>query len=117
MPKVSKQPKVLFITRRFPPSVGGMQRFAGDLSQALRKETGRLDIVAWGGANKWLSLWALPWLFVVSCYKLLTVRDYDILHMQDGLLSPLGWLLHVLTNKPYIVIAHGLDITYPNHLY
>lgn len=114
---MKQQPKVLFIARRFPPSVGGMQRFAYDLSQSLDNETGRLDVVAWGGSNKWLSILALPWLFCRAVYKLLTIHDYDILHIQDGVTSPLGWLLHILSGRPYVVVVHGLDVTYQNILY
>ncbi len=116
MVRMRSRPKVLFIARRFPPSVGGMQKFAYDLSRALSEETARFEIIAWGGSNVWLPI-ILPWLFLRATSSLIRARDYDILHIQDGLLAPVGWLLHVIFQKPYVVVAHGLDITYPNPLY
>jgi phosphatidylinositol alpha-1,6-mannosyltransferase len=107
--------KVLFIARRFPPSVGGMERFAFDLSGALQKET-PLSMITWGGSNKWLPV-VLPWFFLRASWQLLTDRQIDIIHMQDSVQAPIGWLLSKLFRRPYVVIVHGLDITYPKFGY
>ncbi|EDK72269.1 glycosyl transferase, group 1 [candidate division TM7 genomosp. GTL1] len=107
--------KILFIARRFPPSVGGMQRFAFDLAQSLEaKEDMRR--ITWGGSNKWLPI-VIPVLFFRALWRLTIDPSYTLLHIQDVLLSPVGWLLHVLSGKPFIVVAHGLDVTYENGLY
>src|SRR5689334_7023779 len=101
---------VLFVARKFPPSVGEMERFADDLLEALwSKRT--IEAVTWGGSNKWLPL-VLPLFFVRGAWLLLTDRTIGIIHMQDAVQAPVGWLLSRLFNKPYIVVAHGLDITY-----
>lgn len=113
---MSNKPRVLFVARRFPPSVGGMERFAFDLFTSLKTETHQIDKVTWGGSNKWLPL-VVPGLFLGALWKIITRRDYDILHIQDALLSPIGWLLHRLSGRPCVIIAHGLDITYKNRLY
>jgi glycosyltransferase involved in cell wall biosynthesis len=107
--------KVLFIARRFPPSVGGMERFAFDLAGALEKQH-RLDKITWGGSNKWLPI-MLPTFFLRACLKLLRHSDTDVIHMQDAVQAPIGWLLGALFGKPYIVVAHGLDITYQSKFY
>jgi glycosyltransferase involved in cell wall biosynthesis len=101
--------KVLFIARKFPPSVGGMERFAFDLSNALDDEVDMVKIT-WGGSNKWLPL-VLPVFFVRACWVLAT-QKIDVIHIQDAVQAPVGWLLHVLSRKPYLVVAHGLDITF-----
>jgi glycosyltransferase involved in cell wall biosynthesis len=110
-----KDMKLLFIARRFPPSVGGMERFAYDLSESI-KEKERMDRITWGGSNKWLPV-VIPGLFLRAVWQLATDKSYTIIHIQDALLSPVGWLLHVLFRKPFIVVAHGLDITYQNSAY
>jgi len=102
--------KILFIARRFPPSVGGMERFAFDLSNALDTKA-KLVKITWGGSNKWLPV-VLPVFFMRACWKLLTQKDIDVIQMQDAVQAPIGWLLHVLFRKPFVVVAHGLDITY-----
>lgn len=107
--------KILFIARRFPPSVGGMERFAYDLSNALDTKA-QLTKITWGGSNKWLPV-VLPVFFLRGCWTLLTQKDIDIIQMQDAVQAPIGWLLHVLFRKPFVVVAHGLDITYKMSFY
>ncbi len=107
--------KVLFMARRFPPSVGGMERFAYDLSTSLKNEV-TLIPVTWGGSNRWLPL-VVPIFFMRAIWTLLTKPGIQIIHMQDAVLAPIGWLLHVIFNKPFVVIAHGLDITYKKAFY
>ena len=103
--------KVLFVARRFPPSIGGMQRFAYDLSEALPGQDIELTKITWGGSNIWLPV-VLPWLFLRGLWVLLTDRSIQVIHMQDAVLSPLGWLLSKLSRKPWAVVAHGLDLTF-----
>ena len=112
---MSKHIKVLYVTRRFPPSTGGMENFAFDLSQELSKKVD-LSLIKWGGSNRWLPL-ILPWIFVRSLWVLLRYPGIDVIHMQDVMLSPFGWLLSKVFRKPYFVVGHGLDITYDNWLY
>lgn len=104
----------LFVTRKFPPSTGGMENFAYDLYTALDQKTD-LRLIKWGGTNKYLPL-VLPYFFVVACAKLLR-GGINIVHMQDGLLAPLGFVLSRIFRKPFSIVIHGLDITHKNPLY
>lgn len=103
------------MARRFPPSVGGMERFAFDISNELGQVVD-LQKITWGGSNKWLPL-VLPWFFLQAVWRLLRDPEIAIIHTHDGVQAPIGWLLHVLFQKPYIIVAHGLDITYKNAFY
>jgi glycosyltransferase involved in cell wall biosynthesis len=107
-------PTILFLARRFPPSVGGMERFAYDLQASLR-EKADVHLVKWGGTNKFLPL-VLPAFFVRACWILIT-RRVEIVHVQDALQSPMGAVLKFLFRKPLTVVAHGLDISFDNRLY
>src|SRR5579884_1731529 len=103
--------KVLFVTRKFPPSVGGMQLFAHDLSQALATTTD-VKLIKWSGDGRVKAvLIALPYLFIRSFWALLW-HKVDVIHLQDSLLTPGGRLLSLIFRKPYVVVIHGLDITY-----
>lgn len=103
------------MARRFPPSVGGMERFAFDISNELDRVV-ELKKITWGGSNKWLPL-VLPWFFVRAAWKLMTDREIAIIHAHDALQAPVAWLLHVIFRRPYILVAHGLDVTYDNIIY
>ncbi|HET9174532.1 MAG TPA: glycosyltransferase family 4 protein [Candidatus Saccharimonadales bacterium] len=91
-----------------------MEKFAYELSTSLQAHD-TVKIIKWGGANKYLPL-ILPLFFIKACFLLLK-GDIDILHMQDGVIAPLGYLLSRMFRKPFIVIIHGLDITYSNYFY
>lgn len=104
---------ILFITRKHPPSIGGMQRLSRDLTRAVAKLTPTRTI-AWGGSAALLPLF-VPYAFVKA---LRTVpRDVQLVHLSDALLAPLGVALKRITHVPVVATVHGLDITYPNRLY
>ncbi len=111
----SSSAKVLFIARRFPPSVGGMERFAHDLSTSLSQKI-TLSKITWGGSNKWLPLVFILFFFRAS-WILLTDKQIKIIHIQDGVQAPIGWLLSKIYRKPFLIVAHGLDVTYEKLYY
>jgi glycosyltransferase involved in cell wall biosynthesis len=105
---------ILFVARRFPPSVGGMERFAYDLSTALAHKSD-LTTITYGGPNKWLPF-VLFWFTLRASWVLATHR-IDVIHIQDAVQAPIGWLLSKVFRKPYVVVAHGLDITFDKLFY
>jgi phosphatidylinositol alpha-1,6-mannosyltransferase len=106
--------KILFISRKYPPSVGGMQLFARDLYKALADKADT-TLVKWGGSNLALPV-VLPYLCLRAAWEL-TRGGIDVIHINDGLLAPVGYMLSQLSGKPFGVVIHGLDITYRNRLY
>jgi glycosyltransferase involved in cell wall biosynthesis len=106
--------KILFISRKYPPGVGGMQLFARDLYAALGDKAGT-RLVKWGGSNKALPV-VLPYLYLRAVWEI-AKGGIDVIHIQDGLLAPLGYMLAKLSGKPFGIVIHGLDITYDNKLY
>ena len=106
--------KLLFITRKFPPSTGGMETFAYDLYSSLSKKVD-IKLIKWGRSNKFLPL-VLPYFFLRASFLLLK-GGIDIIHIQDGVIAPIGYTLSKLFSKPYTVVIHGLDITYKNKLF
>lgn len=108
--------KILFITRKFPPSVGGMELFAYELSEALNSKAD-LRLVKWAGRGRVRAvLIALPYLYLRAKWELLK-GGVDVIHAQDGVLAPIAYVLSRLFRKPYTVQIHGLDITYRNPLF
>ena len=107
-------PRVLFITRCYPPAVGGMERFAKDLHDALAKETDQVTL-SWGGSKKAL-IFILPYFFIKSCW-IVARNNIEVIHAQDGVVSIFATLVGKLFKKPVVVVIHGLDVTYNNGLY
>lgn len=107
---------VLFITRKYPPSTGGMELFAYDLSNALAKKT-NLTLVKWGRQGRWKSvIFGLPYLFIASAFNLFK-KDIDVIHLNDGVLAPMGLILSKLFKKPFVVVINGMEATYDNPIY
>ena len=101
--------KILFITRKYPPQVGGMERFSADVVSALHRYTPHsVKVIALtrGQANL---LWWVPLAVVKGLWY---GRLVDVIHIGDGVLSGVGWLLKRLLKKPVVVTVHGLDLTY-----
>ena len=105
---------ILYITRKFPPSVGGMQRFNFKLVTNLSKLT-EIYLIKWGGGQWFLPLF-LKWAFARSLYAGLT-RKISCIYVSDGLLSPLGLVLKWILRKPVIANIHGRDIAFNLSIY
>jgi len=106
--------RILFITRKFPPSIGGMQKVSWHLHLELSRNND-VPLVAWGGSQAALPL-VLPFFFLKSCL-LLATKPIDAIYLGDLLLAPLGYALGRIFGKPVAATAHGRDAAYDNPLY
>lgn len=106
--------KVLYVTRKFPPSVGGLETAAYELHKALAAITDT-RLVHYGGSNKLLPV-VYPWLFLRALIQGWIWRP-DVIYLQDGMLAPTGVLLQWLLRRPAVMSVHGLDITYDIPVY
>ncbi len=106
--------KILMLSRKYPPSVGGMQVYARDFIEHMG---GIYDVdkVVLGKGQGHL-VWFLPYLFM-SSFALNMTRDYDLVWLCDALLAPLGVALKKAFNVKVGVTVHGLDMTYDRFLY
>lgn len=101
--------RLLFITRKHPPSVGGMQRLSYQLITHMRQRA-HVSAVTWGGSQK-----LLPFFLPYALAKSIPAgrRGVDLVHAGDPVVAPIGWILKRLFSVPVVVTAHGLDITLP----
>ena len=105
-------PRVLFISRAYPPTLGGIEK----QNKSVHDELSRIDdvtLIANTRGKKFLPLF-LPFAFMRSLFCL---RRIDVILLGDGTLAPLGWLLSLISGKPVVSIVHGLDVTFANQLY
>src|SRR5262245_53736654 len=94
-PRASKyRMKVLFITRKWPPAVGGMEVYSRELVRELRDRV-ELDLrVLPGQANgSPPSGWALVNFALKTAGRLIASRaQWDVVHGGDLAIWPLVWL-------------------------
>lgn len=110
----SGSPRILFIARSFPPSRGGMENFAYWLADSMSRQAEMFVIVNRGGRR------LLPTFFPYALSRslfLIRSKRIQAVHLADGLLAPLGYLLAKGSGVPVTCSVHGLDLTYENRLY
>lgn len=104
--------KILFISRAYPPTVGGIENQNYELSVWLSK-IAEVKLIANRRGKIFLPFF-LPY---VSCKALFLMKNYDTLLLGDGVLACVGWLVKLFHKKPVISVIHGLDFTYEFGLY
>ena len=105
--------RVVFVTRKHPPSIGGMQRLSQQLVSQMRRRA-QVGAITWGGSQKLLPLFLVyaVWRGISLCR-----HGVDLVHVGDPVVSPVGWILKRIFRVPVVVTVHGLDVTYPNSIY
>ena len=101
------------ITRKHPPSVGGMQQLSWHIVRQVRAGLPTV-VVKWRRGNWGLPLF-LPWAALRLALALLAGRVRAV-HLGDPVLAALAVLAR-WRGVPVAVTVHGLDISYPNRLY
>ncbi|MBI5127386.1 glycosyltransferase family 4 protein [Candidatus Roizmanbacteria bacterium] len=104
-----KRFKLLYITRKFPPMVGGMEKVSFALSREFSKKVDT-TLISWGRSQKFL-----PYFYFVALLKslyLVPAKKIRYVHIGDPILSPLGLLLKILFRVKISITVHGLDIIF-----
>ena len=101
--------KLLYITRKFPPSIGGMQRFNGKLAQHLRA-AGDFRLISWGRSQALLPLFLFFALLKTVLLRL--AGKVDRVYLADGLMAPLGVFFKRVLGLKVAVAIHGRDIAF-----
>lgn len=104
----------LFLTRSYPPSVGGLERFAYSLSRELER-LGTCTTIANHRGKRGLPFF-LPYCLGATVVTAKRTRS-DLIHLSDALMAPVGALLKSITGLPVTASIHGLDLTFDNQLY
>jgi glycosyltransferase involved in cell wall biosynthesis len=106
--------RVLFLTRKWPPAVGGMETYSAELTRELAPETdltvhalpGRPDGGAPGAAGI-LSYTAR------AAWRILTGRRHQVIHGADMAIWPLVLLARLRSPRASVILsAHGTDVSF-----
>lgn len=109
------KPHVMFVTRKWPPAMGGMETYAVRLTDMLRQRCD-LDIVALHGQPNGqppgiLALLGFPFMFLKSWFT--RSRVPQVLHLCDMSLWPFGLIAWLNAGETRVVLsAHGTDAAY-----
>ncbi len=104
--------RVLFLTRRYPPSVGGIETHCYNLYRRLI-ETRAVKLVALRENSRLHLVWFVPYAFLVSLFQILC-RRVDVIYFSDGVICILAPFLRPLTRARFVATIYGLEMTYAN---
>jgi phosphatidylinositol alpha-1,6-mannosyltransferase len=105
--------KILFISRAFPPIVGGIENQNYELSQWLPKHAEVKTLANRKGKN--FLLFFLPYALIKALFSM---PKYDVLLLGDGVLGIVGWAIkRCFPKKTVVSVVHGLDLTFKNSFY
>jgi phosphatidylinositol alpha-1,6-mannosyltransferase len=100
--------RVLFVSRAFPPTIGGIEKQNAEVAEFLGKKTA-LTLIANRRGKSFLPLF-LPWAMLQILAK---ASRHDALLLGDGVLAPLGAIAKLFFPRLTVVsIVHGLDLTF-----
>ncbi len=110
----SKSMKILFISRAYPPVVGGIENQNYEISRALSR-IADVKVIANTDGKRLLPLF-LPWALITALFYM---RKYDVLLLGDGVLGIVISFVKLFYGKRKKVacIVHGLDLTFENEFY
>jgi phosphatidylinositol alpha-1,6-mannosyltransferase len=105
--------KILFISRAYPPIIGGIENQNWELGKWLGK-IAEVTIIANKGGKKFLPFF-LPYAALKSLFL---ARKYDAILLGDGVLGILAYKLKFFyPKKPVVCVVHGLDLTFKSIIY
>ncbi len=112
---IAPRPKVLFVTRKWPPAVGGMELYSREIAAAMARHAD-VDVIALPGRPDGSppSMMALLVFLAATAARLgARARRYDVVHFGDFVLFPLAvWTSLVAPRTRRLVTVHGLDLLY-----
>ncbi len=106
--------KILFITHKYPPFIGGMEKQSMELITRAAHNHEVVIHAYKGGESK------LMW-FVNLKKNIKSILaknpNIDIIHVNDGLMAAATMWLKKYIDIPVVATFHGLDITFPSSIF
>ncbi|MGB4834112.1 MAG: glycosyltransferase family 4 protein [Candidatus Moraniibacteriota bacterium] len=100
--------RVLFVSRAFPPTIGGIEQQNADLARFLGGQC-ELTLIANRRGKSFLPIF-FPFALVKTLFLL---PSHDALLLGDGVLAPLGAIAKIFfPRKAVVSVVHGLDLTF-----
>ncbi|UCC78563.1 MAG: glycosyltransferase family 4 protein [Candidatus Zixiibacteriota bacterium] len=107
---ISENKTVLFLIRKNPDTIGGIQRHNARLLAGISGSF-QIEPIIWRGPE-----WGAPFYFPLFYYK--TARNgADLIHCDDAVTAIIGSTLKRNTGKKAVATVHGLDVILPIQRY
>jgi len=106
--------EVLFVSHKFPPSVGGMEKQSLELVSGMKKHTTVHTIVYTGGESRLKFFLSLEKRIIQTCQK---HPEISVIHFNDALIAAVCLRHKGYAHLSRAVTVHGLDVVFPSTIY
>lgn len=106
--------EILFITHKYPPSIGGMEKQSFELTQGMKRHAVVHLLCCDGSENKVRFFWSLKSRIQE---KIRQHPGISILHFNDGLAAAFCSGATAFPGLKRSVTLHGLDVVFPNSFF
>lgn len=106
--------EVLFVSYKYPPSIGGMQKQSYELISGFEAQGGMHKLVH--NYQGYVFIFFLSLFFRIP-YMLIKHPGIDVIHFNDGVCGLCCIWVRLITRRKLSVTYHGLDLVFPNRLY
>jgi len=112
--KLENEMNILFITHKFPPTIGGMEKHSFELLHCLKKKHTVHELIYDNqeGRGRFFFLLKKRVKKILQKYP-----NIDIIYLNDALLANVAIGLKQFTSIPIVSTFHGLDVVFPNSFY
>ncbi|MEM6965518.1 MAG: glycosyltransferase family 4 protein [Bacteroidota bacterium] len=107
--------EILFISHKYPPTIGGMEKQCYELIAHAEKENIVHKIVFTGEEESKLTFFRKLKFRVKNTLR--RNPNIEVIHLNDGLMGLFTLWLKQYTSIPVIITFHGLDLVFPNRFY
>lgn len=105
--------RIIFLARRYPPSIGGIQTHCYNLFTRLNRIQ-TVTLLALSRESLLHLCWYLPWIGLRTWLALMFGR-VDVVYFGDGVVSSLAPLLKPFRRRArFVVTVYGTEMTYGN---
>jgi glycosyltransferase involved in cell wall biosynthesis len=106
--------EVLFVSHKFPPTVGGMEKQSLELVTGMKRHTKVHTIVFTGGENRLKFFRLLEKRIIQTCLK---HPGISVIHFNDALIAAVCLKHKGYAHLSRAVTVHGLDVVFPSTIY
>lgn len=103
--------EVLFITHKYPPSIGGMEKQSYQLIKGISKRCKTHTIIYDQAKESRITFFLLLKRRIKKILK--QNPQIDLIHLNDGLMAAFTTWLADYTEIPVVATFHGLDVVFP----
>ncbi len=106
--------EILFITHKYPPTIGGMEKQSFELTQRMKQHATVHLLCCTSGESKVRFFWSLK---KKIREKLQQHPGISILHFNDGLVAACCSGADDFPDRARVVTLHGLDVVFPSSFF